>query len=409
MLTRKQLLAKIAKEKKAGTFKGFEHFKQLDIKAVQGVEVTPEILAKVNAFALKPLTAEQIYVRKFLFAHNCVDRDRERFPENLLDDFAATFPGKGFLIGHQRSAPGKALFFDAMAEEMTPEQFKQLTAEDPRLGEGVTAVKVVWAWNYMLNNQYNEETVLNIDAGIYRHVSIGFRASDLVAVKGQYDQTLYYEYVAPGETLEGSLVWLGAQPGATAQKQTGESDGESDMSYMSDLSDIETHQGGIAMKSLFKILAKLFPGKSFTEEGLADEIKEAIEEMKQKAKQALDDAVAPLKAKIAELEPLQTKVKELEPLAADGKAYRDGLVSEYVANKAKLGEVAETPEAQEAVKKVAAGYPVDFLKSEVKHLESRVAEKFPADPQLKGDMRKDKSADGKDGKKKNALSFDDED
>jgi hypothetical protein len=396
MLTRKQLLAKISREKKAGTFKGFEHHKQLDIKAVAGVDVTPEILATINTFALTPLTAEKVYVRKFLLAHNCVDRDRERFPENLLDDFAATLPGKGFLVGHQRSAPGKGLFFQASTEDMTPEEFKALTGEDPTLGEGITTVKVVWAWMYMLNNQYNEETIFNIDAGIYRHVSIGFRASDLISIKGQFDQTLYWEYVAPGEALEGSLVWLGAQPGATAQKRAGESEsGESEEDHDID----EKKQGGTFMKGLFKLLSKLFPGKSFTEEGIADEIKEAFEEMKQKAAQALTEVKEALKAKTTELETAQAKVKELQPLADDGKAFRDGLIAEYVANKAKLGEVAETPEAQEALKQVAAGYPIDFLKSEAKHLQSRVEEKFPAKTEMTSDDPDNRSGGGE----KNAL------
>jgi hypothetical protein len=33
----------------------------------------------------------------------------------------------------------------------------------------------------MLKAQFNEEMIANIDAGIYRHASIGFHASDLVA------------------------------------------------------------------------------------------------------------------------------------------------------------------------------------------------------------------------------------
>ena len=211
ILTRKQLLEKISKEKHAGTFKGFEHTKQLDIKAISGVEINLDILAQINKYTLEPHTAEQLYVRKFLLAHNAVDRDRELFPEVLLDDFAATIPAKSQLVGHSRGGPGKGLFFNAITEEMTPEQFKALTNEDPRLPENQKTVKVLWTWMYMLHyelDETNKETILNINAGIYRHVSIGFRASDLVAIKGQYDQILYWEYVAPGEALEGSLVWL---------------------------------------------------------------------------------------------------------------------------------------------------------------------------------------------------------
>ena len=93
--------------------------KQFDIKAA-GVDITPEVLAKINKFAIKPLTAEEVYVRKFIMAHNAVDRDNERFSEPLLDDFAKTFPGKSFLIGHDRSALGVGLFFDSLTEEIPP-------------------------------------------------------------------------------------------------------------------------------------------------------------------------------------------------------------------------------------------------------------------------------------------------
>jgi hypothetical protein len=152
-------------------------------------------------------------------AHNAVDRDKERFSEPLLDDFARTLPGKSLLNGHDRYTLPMGLFFDAFTEELTPEQFKALTGEEARLPEGVTMVKVLWGWVYMLKAEFNASTTANIDAGIYRHASIGFRATDITPVKGPYDNILYWEYVPPGEALEGSIVWLGAQPGATAQKR----------------------------------------------------------------------------------------------------------------------------------------------------------------------------------------------
>lgn len=192
--------------------------KCLNVKTIAD-PVTQGMLSRINNFALKPLTTEEVYVRKFLMAHNAVDRDNERFPEGLLDDFAATFPGKALLVGHDRSGPGKGLFFDASTEEMTPDQFTALTGESVRLPEGIANAKVLWAWAYMLQ-QFNGEIIANLDAGIYRHASIGFRASDLNPVKGAYDNTLFWEYVPPGEALEGSIVWLGAQPGASAKNKS---------------------------------------------------------------------------------------------------------------------------------------------------------------------------------------------
>jgi hypothetical protein len=378
--------------------------KTFDLKAASGVEVTPDILAKINKYALRELTVEEIFVRKYLMAHNAVDRDNERFAEALLDDFARTMPGKSLLNGHDRYTLPLGLFFDAATEEMTPEQFTTITGEEARLPEGIQTVKVLYGWIYMLKSDFNTPMTANIDAGIYRHASIGFRASDLKPVKGQFDNILFWEYVPPGEALEGSIVWLGAQPGATAQKKHGGAEGPAShkQPHNEDIDqvdppdkpedDIKTQGGTKKMKTLIEKLKMLFPKRQFSEENVADEIKTLIDE------------------KDADITAKEARIVELSPLAADGKAYRDGLVTQYVAQKAKLGEVAETPEAQEKVKAVAAAYPIDFLKSEVEALEKRVAEKFPDKPQTKGDKRQDKSGDGEsaDWKKKNPIVPDDE-
>jgi hypothetical protein len=147
------------------------------------------------------------------------------------------------------------------------------------------------------------------------------------------------------------------------------------------------------------VLLKVFPGKVFTtEDNLADEMKAALDSHTQAV--AADEVAKAVK-------PLNDRISELAPLAADGKVYRDDLVGKYVANKAKLGEVDETPEAQDKVKAVAGAYPIDFLKSEVDVLQKRVDEKFPAGPQTRGDDRTDKSKDisgEKDWRKNNPLT-----
>ncbi|NOZ68007.1 MAG: hypothetical protein GXP46_01860 [Deferribacteres bacterium] len=325
--------------------------------ADMGAEISPEMLAKINAYTLKELSAEDVYVRKFLLAHNAIDRDNERFPEALIDEFADTLPGKGFLIGHERPGPGRGLFFDAATEEMPPERFVELTGETPRLPAGVETVKVLWGWMYLLREAFNEEIMANLDAGIYRHVSIGFRAADLNAVKADPNgAVLYWEYVPPGEATEGSLVWLGAQPGATAQK-----------AQKTESGDIDTEKkGGKEMNEFLKRLS-LKLGKTFSEDNAEDEIMAIFNE------------------KDAKLKELENKVAELEPLAADGRAYRKELVDSYVTLRTKLEELpADDENRQKQAREIAAGFPVEFLKSEVEVLQKRVEEKFPDEGQLKG-------------------------
>jgi hypothetical protein len=335
-------------------------------KAATGAEVTPEMLAKINRWALKELSADQVYVRKYLIAHNGVDRDRERFPEEILDDFARTLPGKSFIFAHDRgSYLPMGLWFDATTAQITPEQFKELTGEEIRLPDGVNDAKVVWGWVYVLKTSSSEDLTANIDAGVYRHVSIGFMAKGLEAVKGEYDQILFWQYQAPGEATEASLVWLGAQPGATAQKKAGTKPKPED-------------GGKEAMNVLVAKLGGLL-GKQFSDDSTADTITAAV-------KEALGE-------KIAEINTLTAKVNELQPLADEGKAFRQSLVDEFARMKAALGECEETEEAVKKCKGFGVSMPIDYLKAEVKHLEDRMIEKFP-DGQVKGDMRRDKSADG---------------
>lgn len=353
--------------------------KFLGLKAF-GADVTPEMLAKINGYALTELTVDDVYVRKVLLAHNAVDRDNERFPEKLLEDFASTLPGKGLLMGHARGGPGMGLFFDSSTEEISPAEFKDMTGEEPRLPEGVSNVRVLWGWFYMVKDEV-DATARNIDAGIFRHVSIGFRATDIMPVKDDVNGSVkYWEYVPPGEATEGSLVWLGAQPGATVQKYPLFDDEE-------DAGESNAEKEGRKRMEFLKRISQAL-GKVVSTE---DEAVAAITAVKQD--------LASKDERVKELEPIEDEVKglrslkekvgdtdldEMKQLAEEGKAYRQSLVEAYVKHKAKLGECKETEEAQQGMKKFAGGFDIEFLKSEVEHLKKRVAEKFPDKGQVKG-------------------------
>ena len=125
--------------------------KTIGLKALgAGKAPTPEQMAKINQYALVELAPEQVHVRRYLMAHNGIDRDVERFSEDLLNDFAGTLPGKGFFVeGHPSSwggkgGPGKGRYFDASVEGMSAEQFKALTGETIKLPDGIMDVKVRW-------------------------------------------------------------------------------------------------------------------------------------------------------------------------------------------------------------------------------------------------------------------------
>ncbi len=382
------------------------YYKQTSLKAVKGADVTPDILAMINEYAQEPLTADDIYVQKYIMAHNGVDRDRERFPENLLDDYVHTLPGKSFLEVHDKSRLPIGLYFKAESEEMSKEQFKSLTSEDIRLPDSINTAKVAYGWIYTLRKDWNQKLIDNLSAGIYRHASIGFSAADLKPVKGEFDQILYWEYEAPGEAREGSIVYLGAQHGATVQKdpdiknykiaqdhiQLGEKL-QTLNTWLNKQTKPNKEGGEEKMDELKKLLERM--SKQFkthiTEDNVIDEVKTMIDAAAIKADTLTtkkDKTITEQGTKITDLE---KKVTELTPLASDGKTFREELVKENIRMKAALKDIPEKEEDQKGVKSVVEKHPIDYLKNENKSLQKRMEEKFDDKGQLKGDEKREKS------------------
>jgi hypothetical protein len=330
-----------------------------------GYELSPADLAVINTFALSDQKAEDLYSRKVLLCHNGIDRDRDRFPDELLEDFARTAPGKSFLWGHvRRDFTPYGLWFKAETEVISPEKFKELTGETPRLPEGQENIKVMWAWFYVVKAD-NESLIANIEAGTYRHFSIGFDAKDFNPVRDEFDRLLYWEYKAPGEMLEGSLVWLGAQPGATAQK-----------SYKDDY--IKNHKQPkedtmtINLKDLGGVLGKQLD----SEDLVVSSVKTALAEKDETIRTLTDEKAT------------------LQKDADVGRHYRQKQVDEYCRLKGILGEREDTEEAATKTKGYAKSMGIEFLDSEVVALQKRVEEKFPNGAQLDGEDT-DKRTSGK--------------
>jgi hypothetical protein len=351
-----------------------------------------EQLAAINKFTRRPFKAEELYIGQMRLANNAIDRDNERFSEQILQDFARTIVRKTQLMDHdkwesRKSAIGK--FFDCEIETMPVEQAQAETGEEFRLPEGVSQVMFISPWFYIPIEGTPKEDIVKIDAGIFEYTSIGFRAASLSPVTDtQTGQTLYYEYRGKGEATEGSLVYLGSQYGARVKSPGTEGAGDTSHNFDSH----ENLEGGKhTMNEFLKRLLRTL-GKSFSEGMTEDQAVAAV-------KSLVDEKDTEIKRLAGEVSARDEKISGLTPLAADGKAFREELVTQYVSQKAKLGDVAETPEAQTAVKTVASSYPIQFLKDEVKCLDKRVAEKFPDTPNLPGDTRTDKSKDGTKGEK----------
>lgn len=351
-----------------------------------GKDVSASQLAKINKLALVELKAEEVYVRRYLMAHNAIDRDTERFSEELLDDFAKTLTGKGFFVkGHPSSwsgdgGPGEGRYFDSSTQEMTPKEFKALTEEKANLPKGIKSVKVLWGDAYLLRLDSNADTLKKIDAGIYPFTSIGFGAK-YKSVRDKNDTFLYGEYEAGGEALEGSIVWLGAQPGAGAMKGTKTTE------EIDEKSEQRKDGGKMELKDFFNALKKILGiSKTITEETVIEEI-ETFKTAKE--------------TRISELE---AENKGLKPKAADGEAYRKSLVDDAIRFGALLKEYSDKEEEQKKEADFLATWPIERLKNHRDKYEARARKEFPTDPAFKSKDETDRQKNAAGGKAKTDTS-----
>lgn len=181
-------------------------------------------LAQINKLALRALNADEVYVRTVYLAHNAIDRDREAFDDTLINDFANTLPGKGLFVRHPGgwdgdSGPGVGRWIDARVVDMPLDEARTVLRE-PKLAwpPGTERAKLLESTFYLLRTSDTKDLIDKIDGGIAADVSIGFRAADRSGISDAAQNTIAYRLLGPGEALEGSLVWLGAQPGARVHK-----------------------------------------------------------------------------------------------------------------------------------------------------------------------------------------------
>jgi hypothetical protein len=194
--------------------------------APEAPEVSEADVALINErFALRPVEAGDLYVRRLAVCNDQYDRTHERFPRAYLERFAATLPGKSLLAHHDQRRFPLGRFFKAQVETAPP------------TAPGEPPVTWLYAWAYVIKTPPNEEVRRQIDGGVFSHVSIGFRWSDLLcdlcgrsaghaecghepgqAYDGRRCTATYGGDLEQVEAVEASLVYLGAQYGAAVTK-----------------------------------------------------------------------------------------------------------------------------------------------------------------------------------------------
>ncbi|WP_159426132.1 hypothetical protein, partial [Salmonella enterica] len=141
--------------------------------------------------------------------------------------------GKGVYIKHPNSwdgdsGPAEGRVFAAAVDTMPIEQARFLL-KAPSLAwpPDRTEAMVLRVTAYLVRTPENTGLLLKMDAGIAGGVSVGFAAAGGEQIHdGDGRELEARRWKGPGEALEMSLVWLGAQPGARAIKQAPRSEDE---------------------------------------------------------------------------------------------------------------------------------------------------------------------------------------
>lgn len=120
-----------------------------------GEPVSPAVLAKINAYTLTPLEADQVFTFSINACDDQIDRQGERFSLNALNQLAQLYLGKTVIFDHAWTAEGQtARIFDATVTEDGGVHRLRLTA-------------------YMLKSNRNAGLIDSINAGILKEVSVG--------------------------------------------------------------------------------------------------------------------------------------------------------------------------------------------------------------------------------------------
>lgn len=317
--------------------------KALALHVKAGGAADDATMAAIRQYTLRDFAPDELQIRDYALAHNCIDRDNECFDESVLDDFANSLPGKGVYIKHPTSwqgdgGPAEGRVFAAATQTMSLDELRTMLNEpDLQLPPDRTSAKLLTARAFFAKTPDNASLLIKQDAGIAGDVSVGFAAQGTAPIRDAAGNELTARrWQSPAKAMEMSLVWLGAQPGARAVKSaTQVTDPEQAMS--------------LTPEQINALQAKAAQGEK--DAGVLATLKTALGDA---------DAV------------LLGKPDALKALIADARAFKAALVNDLVALERQLGICGDTDEAVKDAKAFHEELPVAKLQSMVKAYEGRL-------------------------------------
>ncbi len=126
-----------------------------------------EKLEKLNRFTRRKHTAEEVYLFDVILCDNEIDRDRERFSEEALQQMQKLFIGKTGIFDHDpKSGKQTARIYDTQVVHDT----------EKRTADGREYVYLK-AQAYMIRTDANADLIREIEGGIKKEVSVSCSAA----------------------------------------------------------------------------------------------------------------------------------------------------------------------------------------------------------------------------------------
>lgn len=157
---------------------------QLDTQAVDEAE-----LRAINKHTLRPLTADEVFTFSAVLCDNELDRQHEHFSDKALKDMQKLFVGKTVIKDHTWAADSQVARIYAT----------ELVETGKTLADG-SPYKQLKAHCYMVRTESNKDLIAEIEAGIKKEGSVGFRASSSICSICGTDNAKSYCPHWPGRT-----------------------------------------------------------------------------------------------------------------------------------------------------------------------------------------------------------------
>lgn len=129
--------------------------------------MTQETLDKINKFARRPLTEDEVYTFSVILCDNDIDRDLERFSDAALETLKEIFIGRTGIFDHDASS----------ANQNARIYSTEVVTDDTKTTSDGRPYRYLKAEAYMVRTDDNRNLIAEIDGGIKKEVSISCSAA----------------------------------------------------------------------------------------------------------------------------------------------------------------------------------------------------------------------------------------